>query len=136
MESYSNEEDDDFSDATYEASTEEEEFSDPLPLDLEDEDFVSILNRTNDDPFLNKLSYENMRPHYGNDVDNDVGETLVEGDDDDLNIDEDNEGTHHVEKGKVYPIHDPNMNWKDMRPILGDRYESPTQLKFAICCME
>ncbi|XP_022019900.1 uncharacterized protein LOC110919962 [Helianthus annuus] len=107
MESYSNEEDDNFSDATYEASTEEEELSDSLPLDLEDEDFVSLP--------------EYMRPHYGNDVDNDVGETLVEGDDDDLNIDEDNEGTQHVEKGKVYPIHDPNMNWKDTRPFLGDR---------------
>ncbi|XP_076921988.1 uncharacterized protein LOC143583617 [Bidens hawaiensis] len=63
----------------------------------------------------------------------DVGENLAEDNDDIQYIEEDNEGTEHVVKGKVYPIHDPNMNWKEMRPILGHRYEYPTQLKFALC---
>ncbi|XP_076932372.1 uncharacterized protein LOC143597878 [Bidens hawaiensis] len=133
MESYSNDEEDAFSDTTYEASTEDEELSDSLSMDLEDVDLVTTLNRTNDDPFLNKLCYENMRFHFEKYTDDNVGETLVEGKDD-PNIYEDNEGTQHVEKGKIYPIYDPNMNWKDMKPILGDRYENPAQLKFAICC--
>ncbi|GKF02205.1 multidrug resistance-associated protein 5, partial [Tanacetum coccineum] len=39
--------------------------------------------------------------------------------------DEDNLGDH-------WPIHDPTIKWKLMRPVLGEKYESPEQLKRAL----
>ena len=34
--------------------------------------------------------------------------------------------------GDHWPIHDPNIKWKSMRPQLGERYEDPDQLKRAL----
>ncbi|GJT69880.1 transposase, MuDR, plant [Tanacetum coccineum] len=39
--------------------------------------------------------------------------------------DKDNLGDH-------WPIHDPTIKWKLMRPVLGEKYESPEQLKRAL----
>nr|KAJ0194875.1 hypothetical protein LSAT_V11C700363950 [Lactuca sativa] len=42
-------------------------------------------------------------------------------------LDEDNEDV-----GVEYRVHDPNVDWKEMRPRFGDCYESPAQLRFAL----
>ncbi|KAI3813208.1 hypothetical protein L1987_17926 [Smallanthus sonchifolius] len=86
-----------FTDSSYEASSEDEESLDSLSIDLEEKDLVTTLNRTSDDPFLNKLCYENMQLHFTDEV----GETLLERDDDgDVRyMDGDNDDTQHVEKG-------------------------------------
>ncbi|GKA13355.1 hypothetical protein Tco_0693001 [Tanacetum coccineum] len=34
--------------------------------------------------------------------------------------------------GDKFPIHDPTVKWKLMRPVLGEKYESPDQLKRAL----
>ncbi|GJY90038.1 transposase, MuDR, plant [Tanacetum coccineum] len=34
--------------------------------------------------------------------------------------------------GDQWPIHDPTIKWKLMRPVLGEKYESPEQLKRAL----
>ncbi|PWA35323.1 hypothetical protein CTI12_AA610550 [Artemisia annua] len=59
-------------------------------------------------------------------------QTFVEGE---VVLEDDNEGTEHIEKGKVYRIHDPNMDRKELKPVLGERYVDPAQLKFAICLL-
>ncbi|XP_024985433.1 uncharacterized protein LOC112521035 [Cynara cardunculus var. scolymus] len=107
--------DDDYSDdPSYEIDdNSSEHMSDSLSQDLEDEDDIINLNKTVDDQFLNKLCIVNT-------IDN------VE-----FNVDEDddNVGDHVIQKGVQYPIHDPNIPWKLMKPKLGERYENPSQLK-------
>ncbi|KAL4591054.1 hypothetical protein LXL04_004002 [Taraxacum kok-saghyz] len=34
--------------------------------------------------------------------------------------------------GAGYKVHDPTVNWDQMKPVLGELYESPTQLRFAL----
>ncbi|GJV58537.1 hypothetical protein Tco_1459542 [Tanacetum coccineum] len=38
----------------------------------------------------------------------------------------------HDHVGDQFPIHDPSIKWKLMKPVLGERYESPDQLKRAL----
>ncbi|GKD85952.1 hypothetical protein Tco_1357106, partial [Tanacetum coccineum] len=38
----------------------------------------------------------------------------------------------HDHVGDQFPIHDPFIKWKLMKPVLGERYESPEQLKRAL----
>ncbi|GJT96911.1 hypothetical protein Tco_1092429 [Tanacetum coccineum] len=38
----------------------------------------------------------------------------------------------HDHVGDQFPIHDPSIKWKLMKPVLGERYESPEQLKRAL----
>ncbi|GJW25258.1 hypothetical protein Tco_0039069 [Tanacetum coccineum] len=35
----------------------------------------------------------------------------------------------HVKEGEVYPVHDPNVPWNQMKPVLGMKFEHPYQLK-------
>ncbi|XP_076957595.1 uncharacterized protein LOC143633136 [Bidens hawaiensis] len=87
MESLTTDDESDFSDTTYEASTDDEELSDCVSMDLEEEEDVTTLTRTTGDRFLNKLCYENTQLYFVNDVDGfDVGENLAEDDDDILSI--------------------------------------------------
>ncbi|KAD5960286.1 hypothetical protein E3N88_11758 [Mikania micrantha] len=73
-----------------------------------------------DDPFLSLLCYDK------NDEDEDdvisIEDSTSEKDNE-SNSDEDHE--HDV----GYPCYDPNLNWKLMKPIVGMKFESPSQLK-------
>ncbi|GKD77885.1 hypothetical protein Tco_1340506, partial [Tanacetum coccineum] len=40
--------------------------------------------------------------------------------------------SHKDNLGDHWPIHDPTIKWKLMRPVLGEKYESPEQLKRAL----
>ncbi|GJW73223.1 hypothetical protein Tco_0132593 [Tanacetum coccineum] len=44
----------------------------------------------------------------------------------------DQSGDDNDNLGDQWPIHDPNIKWKLMRPQLGEKYESPDQLKRAL----
>ena len=46
-----------------------------------------------------------------------------------MDEEDDNVGLQTIQKGVQYPIHDPNIPWKLMKPKLGDRYGNPGQLK-------
>ncbi|PWA88726.1 alpha/Beta hydrolase fold protein [Artemisia annua] len=50
-------------------------------------------------------------------------EDCVEGGEADLewDIEDDNECAEHTEKGKSLSDHDPSMEWKEMKPVLGER---------------
>ncbi|GKC11149.1 transposase, Ptta/En/Spm [Tanacetum coccineum] len=90
------------------------------------------------------------RQHVDNVEQNDASDSDL--DDDDYNIyeydseSEESDTASFVEKdvsadkdvtdkdniGDKFPIHDPTVKWKLMRPVLGEKYESPDQLKRAL----
>ncbi|KAJ0585815.1 putative transposase, mutator type, MULE transposase domain-containing protein [Helianthus annuus] len=43
--------------------------------------------------------------------------------------DYDSDGVENIERDVVYPSYDPTINWRLTKPILGMKFESPTQLK-------
>ena len=93
-------------DSSYEANDDSSDYmSDSLSLDLESEDGIINLKRTSDDPFLYKLWNQ-----VGDEVESDV----------ELNMDEggDNVGLQVMQKGVEYPVHDPKVHWKLMKPNL------------------
>ncbi|CAI9284732.1 unnamed protein product [Lactuca saligna] len=95
-------------------------------LDFAPETFKPTSNPS-DDPFLNMLCDENMlrRTLDGmGDDDHEVGVKDPEHD----HIDDQNNG----EVGVEYRVHDPNIHWKQMKPVVGECYESPAQLRFAL----
>ncbi|KAL4582631.1 hypothetical protein LXL04_007188 [Taraxacum kok-saghyz] len=95
-------------------------------FDFSQETFKPTLNSC-DDPFLNHLCYESL---LRSGIDRMRADTSQP---------ESNETEHphfnevneeHV--GVEYRVHDPSMAWDQMRPILGDCYEFPEQLKFVL----
>ncbi|CAH1434397.1 unnamed protein product [Lactuca virosa] len=79
-----------------------------------------------DDPFLNLVCDENIlrRSIHGMIHDGDIpGGQQNEH----AHLDDDDK-----DDGVEYRMRDPNVDWKEMRPRLGDCYESPTQLRFAL----
>ncbi|KVI00853.1 Cellulose synthase, partial [Cynara cardunculus var. scolymus] len=48
------------------------------------------------------------------------------------NINNDDAEHDLAQEGGKYPMHNPKTHWKIMKPILGERYERPTQLKECI----
>ncbi|CAI9277062.1 unnamed protein product [Lactuca saligna] len=92
-------------------------------LDFAPETFKPTSNLS-DDPFLNMLCDENMlrRTLDGmGDDDHEVGVKDPEHD----HIDDQNDG----EVGVEYRVHDPDIHWKQMKPVVGECYESPAQLR-------
>lgn len=47
-------------------------------------------------------------------------------------VDDENNKEDEDKLGDQWPIHDPSVKWKFMKPLLGERYESPDQLKRAL----
>nr|KAJ0220246.1 hypothetical protein LSAT_V11C200064680 [Lactuca sativa] len=92
-------------------------------LDFYEETFKAP-SRLCDDQFLNLLCDENVlrRSIYGVVDDGDIPGVQQK---EHAHLDEDNEDV-----GVEYRVHDPNVDWKEMRPQLGDCYESPAQLMF------
>ncbi|CAH1435250.1 unnamed protein product [Lactuca virosa] len=94
-------------------------------LDFSKETFKSP-SKLCDDLFLNLLCDENiLRRSIDGMVaneDNPGGQQHEH-----VHLDEDDENV-----GIEYTVHDPNVDWKEMRPQLGDCYESPAQLRFAL----
>nr|KAJ0191807.1 hypothetical protein LSAT_V11C800426050 [Lactuca sativa] len=92
-------------------------------LDFSEETFKSP-SRLCDDQFLNLLYDENIlrRSIDGMVDDGDIPGVQQK---EHAHLDEDNEDV-----GVEYRVHDPNVDWKEMRPQLGDCYESLAQLRF------
>ncbi|CAI9302433.1 unnamed protein product [Lactuca saligna] len=95
-------------------------------LDFAPETFKPTSNLS-DDPFLNILCDENMLRRILDglgDDDQEVGVKDLEHD----HVDDQNNG----EVGVEYRVHDPDIHWKQMKPVVGECYESPSQLRFAL----
>ncbi|GJY83859.1 hypothetical protein Tco_0497235 [Tanacetum coccineum] len=105
-------------------SSDEEDLS-YVDFHTEVDDNVILKNVTTNDPFLNKLCPDSA--YFLNVVDELVfanDETVVE---DSENIDP----KFNVKSGVTYIRHDPNQNWKKMKPVLGMRND---WRKFLIYC--
>ncbi|CAI9293687.1 unnamed protein product [Lactuca saligna] len=92
-------------------------------LDFAPETFKPSSNLS-DDPFLNILCDENkLRRNLDGmgDDDQDAGVKDLEHD----HIDDQNDS----EVGVEYKVHDPDIQWKQMKPVVGECYESPSQLR-------
>nr|KAJ0227058.1 hypothetical protein LSAT_V11C100029720 [Lactuca sativa] len=94
-------------------------------LDFSEETFKAP-SRLCDDQLLNLLCDENVlrRSIDGMVDDGDIPGVQQK---EHAHLDEDNEDV-----GVEYRVHDPNVDWKEIRPRLGDCYESPAQLRFAL----
>ncbi|KAJ9545174.1 hypothetical protein OSB04_024881 [Centaurea solstitialis] len=108
------------SDHIYQSQKEEDEVSNLISSDHEDND-VGTLNKTIHDPFLTLLCYDS------DDMEEDVNFV----DDWDANkYDDDSDGVEQkVEPYVIYPSYDPTINWKLTKPVVGMKFESPSQLK-------
>ncbi|CAH1435536.1 unnamed protein product [Lactuca virosa] len=95
-------------------------------LDFAPETFKPTSNLS-DDPFLNILCDENMLRRTLDRMGDDDQEAGVK-DPEHNHIDEQNDG----EVGVEYRVHDPDIHWKQMKLVLGECYESHSQLKFAL----
>ncbi|XP_023738192.1 uncharacterized protein LOC111886191 [Lactuca sativa] len=95
-------------------------------LDFAPETFKPTSNLS-DDPFLNMLCDENMLRRTLDGMGDDDQEVGVKDPEHD-HIDDQNDG----EVGVEYRVHDPNIHWKQMKPVVGECYESPAQLRFAL----
>ncbi|CAI9303466.1 unnamed protein product [Lactuca saligna] len=91
-------------------------------LDFSEETFKAP-SRLCDDQLLNLLCDKNVlrRSIDGMVDDGDMSGVQQK---EHAHLDEDNEDV-----GVEYMVHDPNVDWKEMRPRLGDCYESPAQLR-------
>nr|KAJ0199022.1 hypothetical protein LSAT_V11C600308110 [Lactuca sativa] len=91
-------------------------------LDFSEENFKAP-SKLYDDHFLNLQFDENIlrRDIYGMVDDGDIPGVQQN---EHAHLDEDDEDV-----GVEYMVHDPNLDWKEMRPRLGDCYESPAQLR-------
>ncbi|CAI9288895.1 unnamed protein product [Lactuca saligna] len=94
-------------------------------LDFSEETFKAP-SKLCDDHFLNLLYEENILRRS---IDGTVDDGDIPGvqQNEHAHLDEDDEDV-----GVEYWVHDPNVDWKEMRPRLGDCYESPAQLRFAL----
>lgn len=95
-------------------------------VDFSEETFKPTLNSC-DDPFLNLLCDESLLRSGIDRMKADTGEPDSK-ETEQPHINEVNQ--EHL--GVEYRVHDPSMPWDEMRPVLGDCYESPEQLKFAL----
>ncbi|CAH1447328.1 unnamed protein product [Lactuca virosa] len=93
-------------------------------LDFAPETFKPTSNLS-DDPFLNILCDENMLRMTLDGMGDDDQEAGVKDPEHD-HIDDQNDG----EVGVKYRVHDPDIHWKQMKPVVGECYESPSQLRF------
>ncbi|CAI9295973.1 unnamed protein product [Lactuca saligna] len=91
-------------------------------LDFAPETFKPTSNLF-DDPFLNMLCDENMLRRTLDEMGDDDQEVGVKDPEHD-HIDDQNDG----EVGVEYRVHDPDIHWKQMKPVVGECYESPAQL--------
>ncbi|CAI9272396.1 unnamed protein product [Lactuca saligna] len=92
-------------------------------LDFAPETFKPTSNLS-DDPFLNMLCDENMLRRTLDGMGDDDQEVGVKDPEHD-HIDDQNDG----EVGVEYRVHDPDIHWKQMKPVVGECYESPAQLR-------
>ncbi|KAL4592317.1 hypothetical protein LXL04_005308 [Taraxacum kok-saghyz] len=95
-------------------------------LDCSKETFVPPPNML-EDPFLNRLCDKKMLLRsidaMGNEQNGpDVNQA------DHAHMDEENEEQVGVE----FRVHDPTANWREMKPQLGECYDSPAQIRFAL----
>ncbi|KAL4582793.1 hypothetical protein LXL04_007352 [Taraxacum kok-saghyz] len=90
-------------------------------FDFSQETFKPTLNSC-DDPFLNLLCDESLLRSGIDRMRADTSQPESN----------ETEHPHFNEVGVEYRVHDPSMAWDQMRPVLGDYYESTEQLKFAL----
>ncbi|GJU20343.1 hypothetical protein Tco_1153685 [Tanacetum coccineum] len=122
------------SDSSYQLSNDDEEISDSSSLDNEhndvdnddedENDDITTLKQTSNDRFLSLLCYDDTS---SDDVEGEISSdenwsARKEGDDSDSN-------EKVVERGVVYPCYDPTINWKNMKPMVGLKFERVKQLK-------
>ncbi|KAL4572632.1 hypothetical protein LXL04_019412 [Taraxacum kok-saghyz] len=95
-------------------------------IDCEPETFKPSSTMSND-PFLNMLCdqniFNNTYEYTKEDNEPDVRQEVEH-----EHIEEENE----LDVGAEYKVHDPTVKWDKMKPILGELYESPAQLRFAL----
>ncbi|CAI9298269.1 unnamed protein product [Lactuca saligna] len=100
-----------------------------IDVELEEDDFKTQGKERCKDAFLNFSSdYEDNEA----DEDNDLVDEDEEGFGSEEEID-DTAGANDLDLGDAvgagFPIHDPSVKWNKMKPLLGERYESPHQLQ-------
>lgn len=97
----------------------EEQFEEETPIDhVLDLITIAPCDYTENDPFLHKLC---SRSVVNEPVDKPVD------DDDTHSIDDDfykERSEYKIKKNVVYPVHDPDQEWNQMKPILGMKFES------------
>nr|KAJ0198910.1 hypothetical protein LSAT_V11C600331390 [Lactuca sativa] len=98
-------------------------------VEMEEDDFKTQCKERCKDAFLNFSSdYEDNEA----DEDNDLVDEDEEGFGSEEEID-DTSGANDLDLGDAvgagFPIHDPSVKWNKMKPLLGERYESPHQLQ-------
>ncbi|CAI9262366.1 unnamed protein product [Lactuca saligna] len=87
-------------------------------------EFFKPTSNLSDDPFLNVLCDENMLRRTLDGMGEDDQEAGVK-DLEHEHIDDQNDGQVGVE----YMVHDPDIYWKQMKHVVGECYESPSQLR-------
>ncbi|CAH1415498.1 unnamed protein product [Lactuca virosa] len=100
-----------------------------IDVEMEEDDFKTQGKERCKDAFLNFSSdYEDNEV----DEDNDLVDEDEEGFGSEEEID-DTAGANDLDLGDAvgagFPIHDPSVKWNKMKPLLGERYESPHQLQ-------
>ncbi|CAI9259680.1 unnamed protein product [Lactuca saligna] len=97
-------------------------------LDVEPDNFNPTSNLC-DDPFLNILCDDKM-------LKNNQFEGDDEADVEDIHQEELEhehlEDENGLEVGVEFRVHDPTVKWNQMKPTVGELYESPAQLRFAL----
>lgn len=97
-------------------------------LDVEPDNFNPTSNLC-DDPFLNILCDDKM-------LKNNQFERDDEADVEDIHQEELEhehlEDENGLEVGVEFRVHDPTVKWNQMKPTVGELYESPAQLRFAL----
>ncbi|CAI9293357.1 unnamed protein product [Lactuca saligna] len=100
-----------------------------IDVEMEEVDFKTQGKERCKDAFLNfSYDYEDNEA----DEDNDLVDEDEEGFGSEEEID-DTAGANDLDLGDAvgagFPIHDPSVKWNKMKPLLGERYESPHQLQ-------
>ncbi|CAH1432175.1 unnamed protein product [Lactuca virosa] len=100
-----------------------------IDVEMEEDDFKTQGKERCKDAFLNfSYDYEDNEANEDNDLVDEDEEGF--GSEEEIN---DTSGANDLDLGDTvgagFPIHDPSVKWNKMKPLLGERYESPHQLQ-------
>ncbi|CAI9273729.1 unnamed protein product [Lactuca saligna] len=100
-------------------------------LDVEPDNFNPTSNLC-DDPFLNILCDDKMLKNNQFEGDDEADVADVEDIHQEELEHEHLEDENGLEVGVEFRVHDPTVKWNQMKPTVGELYESPAQLRFAL----